>query len=76
MHVFGKHKPKITYSITRYLSHTLQASKDLFDPKSCELFTLVENGMPSKPMESYTLNIMGSPYECEIPPHSSSLNSI
>ena len=46
---------KMTYLTSLYLSHILQAIKDLFDPKSCELPTLVENGMLSKPMESYTL---------------------
>ena len=45
----------MTYSATLYLSHTLQDFKDLFDPKSCELPTLVENDMPNKPMESYAL---------------------
>ena len=34
-----------------YPSHTLQAIEDLFDPKSCELPTLVESDMPNKPME-------------------------
>ena len=38
-----------------YLSHTLQAIEDLFDPKSCELPTLVESDMSNKPMEPYTL---------------------
>ena len=52
MYVLGKHKPKMTYSSTLYLSHTLQAIEDLFDPKSCKLPTLVENDMPSKPTES------------------------
>ena len=47
--------PKMTYLTTLYLSHTLQAIEDLFDPKSCELPTLVDNDMPSEPMESYTL---------------------
>ena len=45
----------MTYLTTLCLSHTLQAIEDLFDPKSCELLTLVENGMPSKPITSYTL---------------------
>ena len=47
--------PKMTYLTNLYLSHTLQAIKDLFDPKCCELPTLVDNCMPSKPIESYTL---------------------
>ena len=46
---------KMTYLTTFYLSHTLQAIEGLFDPKSCELPTSVENGMPRKRMESYTL---------------------
>ena len=66
-YVLGKLKPKMTYSTTLYLSHTLQDFEDLYDSKSCALPTLVENDMPSKPMKSYTLNIMGSPCECEIP---------
>ena len=55
MYMLGKHKPKMTYLTTLYLSHTLQAIEDLYDLKSCELPTLMENGMPNKPMESYTL---------------------
>ena len=58
--MLGKHKPKMTYLTTLYLIHTLQAIEDLFDPKSCELLTLLENGMPSKPMESYTLMSHGN----------------
>ena len=45
---------KITYLTTLCLSYTLQVIEDLFDPKSCELPTLVEKGMQSKPMKSYT----------------------
>ena len=52
-------KPKMTYVTTLYLSHTLQAIEDLFYHKSSELPTLVENGMPNKPMESYTLTSHG-----------------
>ena len=59
--MLSKYKPKMSYSTTLYLSHTLQAIEDLLDPKSCELPTLVENYMPKKPMESYALNIMGTP---------------
>ena len=40
-----------------YLSHTLQAITDLFDPKSCELPTLVESDMLNKPIEPYTLTM-------------------
>ena len=40
-----------------YLSHTLQVIKDLFDPKGCELPTLVESDIPNKPMEPYTLTM-------------------
>ena len=40
-----------------YLSHTLQAFKDLVDPKYCGLPTSVECDMPNKPMESYTLTM-------------------
>ena len=47
----------MTYLTTLYLSHTLQAIEDLFDPKGCELPTLVESDMPSKPMEPYTLTM-------------------
>ena len=54
MYVLGKHKPKMAYLTTLYLSHTSQAIEDLFDHKGCELPTLVENGMPNKPMESYS----------------------
>ena len=61
MYVLGKYKPKMTFSTTLYLSHTLQAIEDLLDPKSCELSTLVENYMPNKPIESYALNIMRAP---------------
>ena len=60
--MLGKYKPKMTYSTTLYLSHTLQAIKDLLDPKSCES-TLVENDMPNKPMKSYALKIIGTPLE-------------
>ena len=63
VYVLGKHKPKMAYSTTLYLSLTLQAIEDLFDPKSCKLTTLVENDMSNKPMKSYALNIMGSPCE-------------
>ena len=59
VYVLGKHKPKMAYSTTLYLGHTLQAIEDLFDPKSCKLPTLVENDMPNKPMESYALSIVG-----------------
>ena len=62
-YVLGKHKPKMIYSTTFYVSHTLQAIEDLYDPKSCKFSTLVENDMPNKPMESYALNIIGSPCE-------------
>ena len=61
VYVLGKQKPKMTYSTTLCLSHTLQANEDLLDPKSCELTTFLENDMPNKPMESYALNIMGTP---------------
>ena len=61
VYVLGKHKPKMTYSTTFYLTHTLQAIKDLFDYKSYELPILVENDMPNKPVESYALNIMVAP---------------
>ena len=63
VYVLGNHKPKMAYSTTLYLSHTLQATEDLFDPKSCKLPTLVENDMPIKPMDSYALSIMGLPCE-------------
>ena len=63
VYVSGKHKPKMVYSTTLYLSHTLQAIEDLFDPKSCKLPTLVKNDMSNKPMDSYALNIMGLPCE-------------
>ena len=53
--MLDKHKPKMTYLTTLYISHTLQAIEDLFDPKGFELPTLVENGMPNKPMESSIL---------------------
>ena len=43
---------KMTYLTNLCLRFTLQAIEDLVNPKSCELPTLVENGMPSKPMES------------------------
>ena len=52
--MLGKHKPKITYLTTLYLRHTLQVVEDLFDPKSYELPTLVENGMSNNTIESYT----------------------
>ena len=45
----------MTYLTTLCLSHTLQDIEDTFDPKSCELPTLVENGMPRKPIEYCTL---------------------
>ena len=59
--MLGKYKSKMTYSATHYLSHTLQAIEDLLYLKSCELHALVENDMPNKPMDSYALNIMGTP---------------
>ena len=34
---------KMNYLTSLYLSHTLQAIEDLFDPKSSELPTLVED---------------------------------
>ena len=61
VYALGKQKPKMTYSTTLYLTHTLQAIEDLFNSKSCELPTLMENDMPNKPVESYALNIMGAP---------------
>ena len=53
--MLGKYKPKMTYSTPLYLRHTLQAIEDLFDPKNCELPTLVESDKRNKAMESYTL---------------------
>ena len=51
MFVLGKLKPKLIYSSTlNYLCHILKAIKSLFDPKSCELPTLVESDMHNKPM--------------------------
>ena len=52
MYALVKYKPKMIFLTTLYLSHTLQVIENLFDPKSCELPILVENGIPSKPMES------------------------
>ena len=36
--------------------------KELLDPKSCELSTLVESGMPKKSVESYTFTIKRFPF--------------
>ena len=48
----------MTYLSTLYLSQTLQAIEDLFDPKGCEFSTLVESDMPKKPMKPYTLTML------------------
>ena len=54
MYVLGKHKAKNDLLNHLDLSHALQSIKDLFDPKSSELPTLMENVIPNKPMEYHT----------------------
>ena len=55
MFVLGKLEPKLFYSSTLYKATHYKLYKDLFDPKSCELPTLVESDMRNKPMEFYPL---------------------
>ena len=70
VYFLGKHKLKMTYSITLTQAIHYKLYNDLLYPKSCKLPTLVASDMPNKPLESYTFTIKRSPF------HSGSYNFI